>query len=48
MRRRDRHDENPAKIAAELGLPIGTLKGRFRMADLSPVSILSAVTMNER
>jgi hypothetical protein len=41
------HDEDPAEIAAQLGLDIGTVKGRFRFADLSPVSILSAVTMGE-
>jgi hypothetical protein len=41
------HDEDPAEIAAQLGLEIGTVKGRFRLSDLSPVSILSAVTMGE-
>lgn len=43
----DSYDEDPAEIAASMGLSIGTVKGRFRVADLSPVSILSAVTMNE-
>jgi hypothetical protein len=42
-----RDDEDPAEIAAQLGLEVGTVKGRFRAADLSPVSILSAVTMGE-
>jgi hypothetical protein len=38
-----RNEDDPAEIAAS----IGTRKGQFRLADLSPVSILSAVTMNE-
>ncbi len=42
-----RSDEDPAEIAAQLGLEIGTVKGRFRAADLSPVSILSAVVVGE-
>lgn len=42
-----RRDEDPARIAAELGLNIGTIRGRLRPADMSPLSIVSAVTMGE-
>ena len=40
-------EEQPEDIAAELGMDIGTVKGRLRVADLSPVSILAAVTTRE-